>query len=287
MILVTGHKGFIGQRLFKDLQDKFGEENIIGYDLVDGDDLRDYFRLDKLFRENPINTIIHLAARAGVRTSEKFPDEYITTNIIGTNNILRCAKEYEIDKVIIFSSSSVYGSQTPPNAETEELSPESLYAVTKVSTEYLAKASPIKTIIVRPFTCYGENGRNDQVIDKWLWQINSGRPITFFGEGNTKRGYTYVGDLVDGVIKLIDYNQKDNHEVFNLGGQTITTLSELLDIFKKTIPFEFKVNKIDLPNGDVKENWADISKAKEKLGFNPDTNFKEKVKELIVNNLKK
>ncbi len=285
MILVTGHEGFIGKRLTHELS--INCLDWIGYDLEDGDDIRDYFKVNKVFRENNIDTVIHLAARAGVRTSESFPDEYITTNIIGTNNLLKSAEEYGVEKFISFSSSSVQGGSPSPNKESDPVSPDSIYAVTKATSEMLVKNSTIpERTVVRPFTVYGECGRKDQVIFKWINQIKAGRLITFFGDGETKRGYTYVGDLVKGVVKIVlNKGERKEFEIYNLGGSQIVTLKELLSIFQDVFP-SLIVKKLPLPKGDVRENWADIDKAKRELGFSPDTDFKKTVTNIIISETK-
>lgn len=282
MILVTGHRGFIGSKLVKELGNA-GFGDLFLYDIVEGDDLRDYFKLAKVFKEHHIDTVIHLAARAGVRTSKEFPEEYISTNVQGTYNILRCAEEHGA-KVIFFSSSSVFGSQKPPNNEDTPLKPESLYASTKAMGEMMCNASKAKTCIIRPFTVYGENGRKDQVIFKWLECHKAGKSAPFFGDGKTKRGYTYVGDLVEAVIELIGLPEEVWPESFNLGGSQITTLEELLNIFKSEIP-NLDFHRLPLPDGDVAENYADTTKAQNLLGFKADRNLEEKVRDIIRNEL--
>lgn len=276
-VLITGHRGFIGQHL-TEYFDKLGI-NWIGYDLQEGDDIRDLYRLDQIFRENGIKQVIHLAARAGVRVSQEYYEEYITTNVLGTQNVIHCCEKNKVEHLIFFSSSSVYGSQPSPNSEMDVLKPESTYAVTKVAGELLVKNSSIKSCIIRPFTVYGENGRKDQVIFKWINQIKRGDLVTAFGlEKETKRGYTYVGDLIDGVVKVLDLAATG---VYNLGGSEIVTLKGLLDIFKEELGDKVNVWNLELPAGDVSENWADISKAMADIGFKPMTDFEEKVKEII------
>lgn len=280
MILITGHKGFVGGHLTKRLNKK----DWVGFDLVDGQDIRNKYELAKLFAIHRIDTVIHLAAEAGLRRGERYPDEYITRNIIGTRNLLEVAEDNNVKHFIFFSSSSVFGGQTPPFNEQSLLQPDCVYGMTKAAGEVLCKISPIPTTIVRPFSVYGENGRGDQVIYKWLNQIKAGEPISFYGNGKSKRGYVYVGDLVDGVIKLIDRKPDNNYEVFNLGGQEIITLKALLKVFKGVFK-GLKIKKYPLPKADALENWADIYKAKEVLWWRPDTDFKQKVKEILEKEL--
>lgn len=285
-VLITGHKGFIGTHLaFKLIVDR-PDVQWLGYDLQDGVDIRDKFKLYKTFQEFRPDVVIHLAARAGVRTGNKYPDEYISTNIIGTLNLLDLSKEFHVKHFIFFSSSSVYGDAVPPNNESQQRNPRSLYAVTKCTGEDLCSSyTQVPTTVIRPFTVYGENGRPDQVIYKWINQIKDNEAITFYGDGTSARGYTYVGDLVEGVLSVLDKGApKSGHEVYNLGGQEVISLNDLHSIFTEKIS-GFKTDIQPREDVDVAENWADISKAKEELGYNPDTVFVDKVKQIISNEL--
>jgi len=280
MILVTGSEGFIGKHLCKRLE-ALGF-SYIGYDLVDGQDIRNKFQLAKVFETIPVETIIHLAAEPGVRIGEEYPEEFITTNILGTEILLNLAEKYGVKHVIAFSSSSIFGEQECPQDEHTPPEPTSLYGITKAAMEMLCHKSKVPITIVRPFSVYGENGRGDQVLNIWLNQIKNGKPVTFFGKGDTKRGYIYVGDLVDGVIKILKLPDKFLMpvEIYNLGGQEIVTLQRYLDIFKSVYP-DIEVNQLPLPAADPYENWADIKKARWGLKWDPKTNFEEKIKEII------
>ena len=280
MILITGHKGFVGGHLTKAL----GKRAWVGFDLVDGQDIRNKYELAKVFATHRIDTVIHLAAEAGLRRGEKYPDEYITRNIIGTRNLLEVAEDNNVKHLIFFSSSSVFGGQAPPFDEESLLSPDCVYGMTKAAGEVLCKISPVPTTIVRPFSIYGEGGRGDQFLYKWLNQIKAGEPISFYGNGNSKRGYVYVGDLVNGVLKLIDRKPKDDYETFNLGGQQVITLKALLKVFKAAYP-AIKVKKYPLPKADALENWANIYKANTILGWYPNTDFRKKLTEIIEEEL--
>jgi len=278
MILVTGSEGFIGYHLCSKLDAL--RIKYIGYDLVFGQDIRNKFQLAKMFETNPIDTIIHLAAEPGVRIGEEYPEEFITTNILGTEILLNLAKKYNVKHMIVFSSSSIFGEQPCPQDEHALIAPTSLYGITKAAVEMLCLKSKVSTTIIRPFSVYGENGRGDQVLDIWLNQIKAGKPITFFGKGDTKRGYVYAGDLVEGVIKILNLKPILNFDVYNLGGQEIVTLQRYLDIFMSVYP-DLKVEYLPLPAADPYENWAKINKAMSGLGWNPKTNFEEKIKEII------
>jgi len=278
MILITGSEGFIGKHLCNRL-DSLSIE-YIGYDLINGQDICNKFQLAKVFETTPIETIIHLAAEPGVRIGEKYPKEFISTNILGTEFLLNLAKEYNVKHIIAFSSSSIFGDQACPQDEHTQTKPISLYGITKIAMEMLCQKSKVPTTVVRPFSVYGENGRGDQVLNIWLNQIKSGKPITFFGKGDTKRGYIYVGDLIDGVIKILSLKAILDFDVYNLGGQEIVTLQRYLNIFKAIYP-KLDVEYLPLPVADPYENWADIKKAKSGLDWDPKTNFEKKVKEII------
>ena len=279
MILVTGSEGFIGNHLCSELD--MLDIEYISYDLVFGHDIRNKFQLAKVFETTPIDAIIHLAAEPGVRIGEEYPEEFITTNILGTEILLNLAKKYNVKHTIVFSSSSIFGEQPCPQDEHALVAPTSLYGITKAAVEMLCHKSEVPITIVRPFSVYGENGRGDQVLDIWLNQIKTDQPITFFGKGDTRRGYVYVGDLVDGVIKIFSDSPPVGFvEIFNLGGQEIVSLQRYLDIFKSVYP-DLKVKHLPLPAADPYENWAKINKAMSALGWNPKTNFEKKIKEII------
>jgi len=278
MILVTGSEGFIGKHLTKKLDEL--KLDYIGYDLVNGQDIRNKFQFAKVFETTPIDAIIHLAAEPGVRIGEEYPEEFITTNILGTEILLNLAEKYRVKHVIAFSSSSIFGEQDCPQDENTPAKPTSLYGITKAAMEMLCWKSNVPTTIVRPFSVYGENGRGDQVLNIWLNQIKSNKPISFFGKGDTKRGYIYVGDLINGVIKILSLKAIQNFDIYNLGGQEVVTLQRYLNIFKTYYP-NLEVEYLPLPAADPYENWADIRKARVGLNWDPKTNFEEKILEII------
>ena len=284
-LLVTGYAGFIGSHLTALLDKK----NIkwVGYDLVDGNDIRDKCRLDKFFEENQITEVIHLAALAGVRRGEIYPEDYITTNITGTHNLVTLSEKYGVQHFVFYSSSSVYGAQKPPITESFVKKPISLYGTTKLAGERLVEASSIpQTTIVIPFTVYGENGRRDEVVYKWLEQHKNNKPITIFGNGSSMRGYVYVKDLVEATVKIITDNfRRWERESFNLGGSEVIELKQLVKIFKSEIPL-LQIEELDMPKVDVFKNYADTSKAQKKLGFEPEAKFEKTVKKIIKQELK-
>jgi UDP-glucuronate 4-epimerase len=281
-ILITGHRGFVGGHLTKYLDDN--KISWVGFDLVEGNDIRDRYKLGSVFYENKIDTIIHLAALANPVKSQMFPDEYLKTNVQGTQNILECSKLYGVKHLIFFSSSCVYGNQTPPNNELQPYDPQSVYAISKVAGEMLVRASDVPYTIIRPFTLYGMNGRKDQVVYKWINMLKDGKPITIYGDGTTKRGYTNIDYLVKTVVGLTPMN-----ETFNLGGTEVITVYELADIFQKVLKCEInkvpEIQYLPLLKGDTYNNSADITKAKEMLGYNPPEEFEKNITEIIKHEL--
>lgn len=275
MILATGHRGFVGGYLAEAL----GE--YVGYDLVEGNDIRDGFKLFKTLQDNKIETVIHLAARAGVRTSALFPEEYLSTNINGTRTLLEVAEKAGVKHVILFSSSSIYGSQQPPNSEDVPPQPDSIYGMTKAASEMLAAISPVPTTVIRPFTLYGKRGRKDQVVYKWLTEWREGKPLTFYGDGASKRGYTHVLDLMDGLSAIVRKGPPESgHDIYNLGGAEVITLDDIAAIFEAELP-DIAWNRVSRPSFDVFENWADTSKARRELGWTPMRDFKTEMVHII------
>lgn len=155
-----------------------------------------------------------------------------------------------------------------------------MYGITKLAGEYIVQNSGIKNIIVRPFTVYGENGRKDEVVYKWIEQIKAGKPITIYGDDRSCRGYVYLDDLVEATIKLLDYKEST---ALNLGGSEIVYLKDLLDIFKANMPSnrKFEIDYLDRPEEDVYQQFANTAKAKEEIGFDPEPKFKKNVKRII------
>jgi UDP-glucuronate 4-epimerase len=256
-ILLTGGAGFIGSHLQKHI-------DCTVYDLVNGDDIRDRFKLDRLFNKERFDTVINLAARAGVPAGEEFYEEYFSTNCIGLKILIEVCKKYHA-KLIHFSSSS-------------SIPAKSVYGITKLAGEKLLEASGIEYVVIRPFTVIGENGRKELVIYKWLGQYQRGEKISFYGDGKTFRGYTYVGDLVEGVLKSL----KVKNEILNIGGNQKITLDELWDIFKEVYP-DAEREITPLPDYDMSGEMADISKTTELTGWTPKTDIRQKIKELLIN----
>jgi len=275
-ILLTGSAGFIGSRLRQKLIDL--DYDVLDIDLVWNVDIRNKYEMEYLFETEHFDTVIHTAALAGVRRSELYPEDYISTNIMGTKNLIDLSEKYGVTHFINFSSSSVYGADTKDGLKEDAVkNPKSIYGMTKLMAEQIVERSSIKTTTIRPFTVYGENGRGDLVIKKWCNQIKQGKPITFYGDGHTGRGYTYIGDLVDGVIKVLEHSKGGT---YNLGGSQFVTLNELVDIFDEVYG-DFKIHDKPIPKGDNQYNFADTSKALKDLGWKPTTDFKKQLIKIL------
>lgn len=277
-ILLTGDLGFIGSVLKDRLREK--GHDVYGMDLKwgEGNDIRVKQDVETQFSLHKPTTVFHLAALAGVQAGEEDPQGFMTTNVLGTINMLEASKKHGVEHFIFFSSSSVYGNQPPPNSEDIAMAPVSLYGATKMIGELKVRGSGIPYTIIRPFTVYGENGRKDMLLYKWINLVESERPITVRGDGSSKRGYAYVGDVAEGATLTLD-NPRAIGEVFNLGGSEIITIGEVAQVYEDIL--DAQVLHEPLPDWDIAENWADISKAKEFLGWEPQCQFIPKVKEIL------
>jgi len=306
-VLVTGGAGFIGSNLcdtlldegwkvinidnFNDFYDPLMKRNNIknsltnkNYKLYIGD-IRDRRLLEKVFKENKIDYVVHLAALAGVRTSLLSPLDYVDVDISGTVNLLETVKNFSIKKFILGSSSSVYGlTKKLPFNEGENLNLQiSPYAVAKRAAElYCVSYNYLYGIpvgVLRFFTVYGPRQRPEMAIHKFTRLIISGDKVPIFGDGASKRDYTYVTDIVDGIIKAIitDYN----FEIFNLGSGHLIELLDLVSIISEKLGKKADVKFLPEQKGDVPLTFADISKAKIILDYNPSTNIEEGIEKFI------
>ena len=307
---ITGCAGFIGSNLIdKLLENK--DNKLIGIDNLNNfydktikeknieealknnnfifikDDLLNIESLNKIFESYNIDIVIHLAGYGGVRPSIDNPKLYIDNNIIATLNILECMKKYEVKKIIFASSSSVYGnSKESIFTETLKVSePISPYAMTKIACEELLytyhKLYNINVLALRFFTVYGRRQRPDLAIHKFTKLIFEGKPIPVFGDGSTKRDYTYIDDIIKGIISAINYEDKNYYEIINLGGGEPVNLEEMIRILENTIGKKAIIERKSMQKGDVIKTVADITKAKKLLNFLPSTKFKDGIKLFI------
>lgn len=309
--LITGGAGFIGSSLADDLLEKnnrvvvidnfcdfydpqIKENNIKNalkndnYKLYRGD-IRDKELLNKIFSENNIDIVVHLAAMAGVRPSIENPVLYQEVNCLGTQNILECMKEKRIMNLVMASSSSVYGnSKTVPFKETDivdfAISP---YAATKKANEVMThvyhKLYNMNVIMLRFFTVYGPRQRPDLAINKFTRLMLEGKKIPMFGDGSTSRDYTYIGDIVDGIERSVNYclNNSNVYEILNLGNSSPVSLKEMINIIGKCLNAVPDIEELPMQPGDVDRTYACIDKAKDMIGYNPQTPFEEGIKKFV------
>ncbi len=308
-ILVTGGAGFIGSHLVErllgegawrvavvdDFNDFYAPElkraNVAPHLRRDDfrlheADIRDRAALARIFAEQRFDVIVHLAARAGVRPSLREPVLYAETNINGTLNLLELAREHGTKQFVFGSSSSVYGeNEKVPFAEDDPiLKPISPYAATKAAGELMchtyAHLHGMRCVCLRFFTVYGARQRPDLAIHKFAKLIDAGRSIPVFGDGTTRRDYTFVDDIIAGVRAAIDYTTSD-YDVFNLGESRTVELRELIALLEKELGRKAVIERQSLQPGDVPQTFADISKARRLLAYNPQTNIEEGIRRFV------
>ena len=301
--LVTGGAGFIGSNLMKrllqqedvhitciDSFDPFYPRRIKLLNLQDCEKSGNFFLLDvnldtvtveelhKAINES-VDVIIHLAAKAGVRPSIAAPQDYQQTNIIGTQKLIDFAVEKKVKRFVFASSSSVYGvNEKLPWKEDELLLPISPYAMTKLAGEGIghvySKLYDLPFVALRFFTVYGPGQRPDLAIHKFTKALLQGTPITQFGDGSTSRDYTYIDDIVQGIVAAIDYD-KTPFEIINLGNNYTVSLKELIEHLERLTGKKAIIDQQPEQPGDVPRTFADINKAKQLLGYNPQTKIED------------
>ena len=308
-ILITGGAGFIGSHLAENLIRDTDWKVTIVDDLNDfyapeikranleeirktGDyqffeaDIRDPEKLRSVFDETEFDCIVHLAARAGVRPSLSQPKLYAETNINGTLNLLELARDYEVPQFVFGSSSSVYGinSKVPFSEDDRIHQPISPYAATKAAGELLCHTYShlfkIRCLCLRFFTVYGSRQRPDLAIHKFARLITEGKPIQVFGDGMTRRDYTYIDDIISGVRAAIEYDGSV-YEVFNLGESETTELSHLIELLEQNLDLKAEIDRQPMQPGDVPVTFADISRAKRLLSYNPQTKIEEGIPKFV------
>jgi UDP-glucuronate 4-epimerase len=293
-ILVTGGAGFIGSHVTEHLLGR-GDEVVVldnfndfydpaikrenaqalsGARIVEGD-IRDQELVGSLFAEHGFDGVIHLAAMAGVRPSLLDPLHYQDVNVRGTMVLLEELKARPQTRFVFASSSSVYGSnEKVPFQEDDDIHrPVSPYAATKRAGELLCYTHhhlyEIPTTCLRFFTVYGPRQRPEMAIHKFVANTLRGEPIPFFGDGSTRRDYTYIDDIVDGVVRSLD--RCEGYEIYNLGESETTSLSDLVKMIAEACGVEPVLDRKPMQPGDVVVTFADVSKAKARLGYRPET----------------
>lgn len=318
-ILVTGGAGFIGSHLaeallktgykvvavdnfndFYDPEKKRG--NIIAIksqmaklsipedhiQIIEGD-IRNIEQMDKLFATYPIQLVVHLAAMAGVRPSISAPLLYNDVNINGTLNLLELCRKYGVKKFVFASSSSVYGNNKKvPFSETDFVDhPISPYAATKRAGELICHTYHhlygMDIACLRFFTVFGPRQRPDLAIHKFTKLLINGEEIPFYGDGTTERDYTFIDDIIEGVVKALQWVQAGQglYEIFNLGESRTVNLKEMVTTLEKVIGKKAKLKVLPMQPGDVTRTYADITKAQKILGYHPTTTFEEGIKQFI------
>ena len=313
-ILITGVAGFIGYHLAKSLinanYDVVGIDNLNCYYDLDLKkarltnlkklnfsfykiDICDQKKLEDLFLKNNFDVIIHLAAQAGVRYSIENPQEYIQSNINGFFNILELSRYNNIKHLIFASSSSIYGENENLSFEESQItdSPKNLYAASKKSNELIsysyANLFKLPCTGLRFFTVYGPWGRPDMAYFKFVKNIYDGKPIEIFGQGKMYRDFTYIDDIIEGILKILNNGPPFLHEknvktlnktpweIYNLGNNKSVSLEKFVNTIELLTEKKPKKIYLDLQPGDMKFTLADISKAQKKLNFNPQTSIKD------------
>ena len=299
-VLVTGGAGFIGSHLVEKLLAS-GHEVVILDDFNDfydpqtkhanvaglardvtiyHVDLRDSELVRNLFHREKVDAIAHLAARAGVRPSIQQPRLYYDTNVTGTLHLLEAARVTEVERFVFASSSSVYGaSKRIPFSEDEHLTQTfSPYAATKIAGEFLCSTYShlynLRVVALRYFTVYGPRQRPDLAIHQFTRRIYAGQPIDQFGDGSTRRDYTYIDDVIQGTMAALQY-EGSLFDIFNLGENDTIQLKDLIAAIEKALGKKAKINQLPEQPGDMPLTCADISKARKLLAYKPTTRLSD------------
>jgi UDP-glucuronate 4-epimerase len=300
-IIVTGGAGFIGSHLCEKLIDSgskiicvdnfdnfynpaIKENNLSG--VIDGSyfklyrsDICSFDQMEEIFSKNSIDMVIHLAARAGVRPSIEQPLLYEKVNILGTMNLLECCKRYNISKFIFASSSSVYGGnkKIPFSEEDNVDHPISPYAATKKAGELICytyhNLYKISIFCFRFFNVYGPRQRPETAIHKFTRQILNGEDIEIYGDGSSSRDYTYIDDVISGILRSLD--RIKGFEVINLGNSNTVKLIDLIRLIEITTGGKGQLKFVKNQPGDIFITYADIRKARKMLKYLPKTNIKD------------
>lgn len=307
-ILITGGAGFIGshltdrllreghQVLVIDNFDSFYNSSVKRrniqeqlnhplYRLVEAD-IRNRNSMERIFSEWGPELVVHLAAKAGVRPSLKRPDQYVSVNVRGTENLLHASVKYGVSRFVFASSSSVYGTNTkvPFAEEDPTLQPASPYGATKAAGEALCNSYSncfgLPIAALRFFTVYGPRQRPDLAIHHFTSRIVKGKPVTLFGDGTSSRDYTYIDDIVSGIHASMML-QRSGYEVYNLGNSTPIRLIDMLGIIEEALGKKAVIDWRPMQIGDVPATWADLEKSRLLLGYSPQTDFRTGIERFV------
>ena len=310
MIVITGCAGFIGYHLTKKLLEK--KKFVLGIDKIDNYydkelkinriknlkknkkfifkkiDLKNFNQTYQFVKKKKIDFIIHLAAQPGVRVSLKKPLVTLNQNLISFINILEIARLKKVKKFIYASSSSVYGDSKiyPFKEDDHENVPTSVYGATKLSNEIIARSYSrnfkMKCVGVRFFTVYGPYGRPDMAYYSFLENLRNNQKINVFNKGRMKRDFTYIDDVINGIIAIYKKKMKENHTVLNIGKGKPDHLMDLVKLIEKNYGKKFKINySNNIPQGDIKRTFSNTKKAKKLINWHPKTNLHEGIKKFI------
>lgn len=304
-VLVTGSAGFIGSHVSRALMSRGAR--VVGVDNFDpyydikrkrhnherlvaefGDgfsvielDIADRAGMTEVMREHGVGGVIHLAAKAGVRPSIEDPTGYAVANVVGTQSVLSAASDCGCDRVVCASSSSVYGNnkKTPFSEEDAVEHPISPYAATKRACELIGHThhhlTGLPVAMLRFFTVFGPGQRPDLAISLFLGKIARGETINKFGDGTTSRDYTFIDDIVDGILRSYERIAEHGYRVWNLGGDHPTTLNELIATIERVVGRDAVINQMGMQPGDVDRTWAELSRTRGELGYAPTTSIEE------------
>jgi len=305
-VLLTGVAGLIGHKTAEFLLKR-------GYKVIGVDNMNDYYdvklkeyrlstlkgnpnfrfyRIDIenldalriLFEDNKIDGAINLAARAGVRYSIVNPFVYVTTNTLGTLNLLELCKDFGVKKFVLASTSSLYAGQTMPFREDLPVNtPISPYAASKKGAEVMSYTYHhlygIDVTILRYFTVYGPAGRPDMAVFRFIKSIDEGREVIVYGDGTQKRDFTYVDDIAEGTLRALEVETAD--EIINLGGNKPCEVNYLISLIEEYLGKKAKVIYKPFHKADMKATWANIEKAKELLGWEPEVSLEEGIRRTV------
>jgi UDP-glucuronate 4-epimerase len=305
-ILVTGGAGFIGSHVVRRLLreghavaalDDFNDfydpaikrANVKTFngsaEVIEGD-IRDVANTKTIVARGKYDAIIHIAARAGVRPSVLNPSAYIETNVFGTYNLLEAARAGQVRQFLLASSSSVYGLASKVPFSEDLALPQTLspYAATKLAAEHLcgnySHLYGLPVVVMRFFTVYGPAQRPDLAIHRFTDSIFHERPIQQYGDGSTRRDYTYVDDIVEGVLGALKYTRTP-FEIFNLGENQTTTLSDLIVAIENALGKKATIERLPEQQGDMPLTCANIDKARALLGYHPKVKISEGIPRFI------